>query len=175
MKENYWKTVEKKGEKREGKREKGEKRKNRRKKEKREVKQRRKVERREQERREGWEAQRAEGLLHDIENVVGILPAMSRPPLRKKRPCSIRLGETQKCWKKQEKCKSEQSEHWFVVLGSAISGTKHEGTTWDRQRSCKSGPTVKKPPKMPQNMAKIDQKRVLCFRNLSARKVFAFT
>ena len=56
-----------------------------------EVKRRRKVERREQERREGWEAQRAEGLLHDVANVVGILPAMSRPPLHEKRPCSNRF------------------------------------------------------------------------------------
>ena len=42
------------------------------------------MERREEERREGWEAQRAEGLLHDVANVVGILPAMSRPPLQEK-------------------------------------------------------------------------------------------
>ena len=63
------------------------------KKEKREVKRRRKEEMRGQEKREGWEAQRAEGLLHDVANVVGILPAMSRPPLHEKRPCSNRLGK----------------------------------------------------------------------------------
>ena len=75
----------KKGDKRrEGRRERGEKKKNRRKKEKREVKRRTKEERGEEERREGWEAQRAEGLLHDVPNVVGILPAMSRPPLHAK-------------------------------------------------------------------------------------------
>ena len=52
----------------------------------------------------------------------------------------------------------EQREHGFVntnvanhpkssarqALGSAISGTKHKGTTWDRQRSCKIGPTTAK-------------------------------
>ena len=75
----------KKGDKRrEGKRERSEKKKNWRKKEKRKVKRRRKVERREEEKREGWEAQRAEVLLHDVANVVGILPAMSRPPLQEK-------------------------------------------------------------------------------------------
>ena len=92
----------KKVKKREGKREKGEKRKHWRKKEKREVKWRRKVERREQERREGWEAQRAEGLLHDVANVVGILPAMSHPLLQEKRPCSNLFGKTQKCGKNKK-------------------------------------------------------------------------
>ena len=48
-------------------------------------------ERGEKERRKGWAA----GLLHDTANVVGIMPAMSRPPLHKKRPCSNRLGKTQ--------------------------------------------------------------------------------
>ena len=57
---------------------------------------RRKEERREKERRESWEAQRAVGLLHDTANVVGILPAISRPPLHEKRPCSNRLGKKQK-------------------------------------------------------------------------------
>ena len=123
-----------------------------------------------------------------------------------------------KCWKNKKNANFEQNEHWFGALGSAISGTKHKGTTWDRQRSCKSGPTTaKKPPKMPQHlphtvlttvqhhqkshknmekttksctkslknqqkhgkndnlMSKIDQQRVLCFRNLSARNVFVFT
>ena len=57
---------------------------------------RRKEERREKERRESWEAQRAVGLLHDTTNVVGILPAISRPPLHEKRPCSNRLGKNKK-------------------------------------------------------------------------------
>ena len=102
------------------------------------------------------------------------------------------LWKNSKMREKQEKCKFEQSEHWFVALGSAISGTKHKGTTWDRQRSCKSGPTTAKKntenatkltahsshhcpksSKIPQKhgnndnlMSKIDQQRVLCFRNL---------
>ena len=89
---------------------------------------RRKVERREQERREGWEAQRAEGLLHDVTNVVGILPAMSRPPLHEKRPCSNRLGKKdKKLREKSQKCTFEQSAHWFVALGSAISGNQAQG------------------------------------------------
>ena len=113
----------KKVKKREGKREKGEKRKHWRKKEKREVKRRRKVERREQERREGWEAQRAEGLLHDVANVVRILPAMSRPPLHEKRPCSNRLGK-KKMREKSKKCTFEQSAHWFVALASAVYGNQ---------------------------------------------------
>ena len=58
---------------------------------------------------------RAAGLLHDTANVVGIMPAMSRPPLHKKRPCSNRLGKTQKMCEKKEKCKFEQSAHWFVT------------------------------------------------------------
>ena len=75
----------KKGDKRrEGRRERGEKKKNWRKKTEKRENWRTKVERREEERREGWEAQRAEGLLHDVANVVGILPAMSRPPLQEK-------------------------------------------------------------------------------------------
>ena len=39
------------------------------------------VKRVEKERREGWEAQRAAGLLHDVANVVEILPAISSPLL----------------------------------------------------------------------------------------------
>ena len=62
-----------------------------------------KEERGEQERREGWEAQRAAGLLHDIANVDGILPAMSRPPLHEKRPCSNRLEKKQKMRKNTQK------------------------------------------------------------------------
>ena len=54
------------------------------------------MEMRGQEKRDGWEAQRAEGLLHDVANVVGILPAMSRPPLHEKRPYSNRLGKKDK-------------------------------------------------------------------------------
>ena len=85
------------------------------------------MEREEEERREGWEARRAVGLLHDTANVVGILPAMSRPPLHEKRPCSNRFGKTQKMREKPEKCTFEQSAHWFVALGSAISGNQAQG------------------------------------------------
>ena len=117
--------MEEKGEKKEGRREKGEKRKNWRKHLEKGKNWRRKVERREQERREGWEAQRAEGLLHDVANVVGILPAMSRPPLLEKRPCSNRLGKkTKNVGKIAKKCTFEQSAHWFVALGSAIYGNQ---------------------------------------------------
>ena len=93
-----------------------------------------------QERREGWEARRAEGLLHDSANVVGILPATSRPPLMFEPP----RKKPQKCGKNQEKCTFEQSAHCVVALGSAITGTKHRGTTKDRQRSCNIGPTTAK-------------------------------
>ena len=66
----------------------------------------------EKERRKGWAA----GLLHDTANVVGIMPAMSRPPLHKKRPWfEPHRKNTKKCGTKQEKCKFEQSEHWFVT------------------------------------------------------------
>ena len=174
------------------------------------------MERREEERREGWEAQRAEGLLHDVANVVGILPAMSRPLLHEKRPCSNRFGKTQKMREKQEKNKFEQSEHWFVALGSAISGNQAQGNdlgqtalvqewpnncekptenatklTAHSSRHCpksskillKHGKKrqihVKNQQKIPQKqgkndnlMSKIDQQRVLCFRNLSASKDF---
>ena len=68
-------------------------------------------ERRKKKRRKGWAA----CLSHDTANVVGIMPAMSRPPLHKKRPCSNRFGKTQKCGKEQETCKFEQSDHWFVT------------------------------------------------------------
>ena len=43
------------------------------------------------------------GLLHDTANVVGIMPAMSRPPLHKKRSCSNRFGKTQKMRNKTRK------------------------------------------------------------------------
>ena len=63
----------KKGDKRrEGRRERGEKKKNWRKKEEKRENWRTKVEMRGQEKREGWEAQRAEDLLHDVANVVGM-------------------------------------------------------------------------------------------------------
>ena len=59
----------------------------------------------EKERSEGWEAQRAVSQLHDTANVVGILPAMSRPPLCGKRPCSNRLGKKNKnAGKIEKKC-----------------------------------------------------------------------
>ena len=87
-----------------------------------------KVEMRGQEKREGWEAQRAEGQLHDVANVVGILPAMSRPPLQEKWPCSNRLWKkNKKLREKSKKCTFEQSAHWFVALGSAISGNQAQG------------------------------------------------
>ena len=86
-----------------GRREKGEKRKNWGKTGKQEGKWRTKVEGREQERREGWEAQRAEGLLDDTANVVGNLPAISRPPLHGKRPCSNLASEKTKNAGKIEK------------------------------------------------------------------------
>ena len=92
VKEHCWKIVEKKG-KMKGRGKRGEKRENWRKNWKKGEKRRRKVERREKERREGWEIQRAAGLLHDTANVVGIMPAISRPPLHEKRPCSNRLGK----------------------------------------------------------------------------------
>ena len=63
--------------------------------------------------------------------------------------------EQQKCWKNHEKCTPRPNDPKSSArqpLGSVISGTKHKGTTWDRQRSCKIGPTTaKKTPKMPQN------------------------
>ena len=55
------------------------------------------------ERRESWEAQRAVGLLHDTAKVVGILPAISRPPLHEKRPCSNRFGEVREMLEKIKK------------------------------------------------------------------------
>ena len=73
-----------------------------------------------QRRKGGWEGQRAVGLLHDIANVVGILPAMSRPPLHEKRPCSNRVRKKQKkLQKKYEKRKFEHSAHWFVTTNVA--------------------------------------------------------
>ena len=62
-----------------------------------------KVEGREHERREGWEAQRVEGLLDDTANVVGNLPAISRPPLHEKRPCSEPPRKNKKLLEKSTK------------------------------------------------------------------------
>ena len=100
--ENCWTNVGNKRKKREGRRKKGEKSEKKEKKWKKGEKWRTKVDRREKERREGWEAQKAESLLHDTANVVGILPSISRPPLHEQRPCSNRLGKkTKKTGKKR--------------------------------------------------------------------------
>ena len=101
MKENYWKTVEKKG-KREEKRKKGEKRENCRKNEKKGEKWRRKEDMGEKERMESREAQRAVGLLHM--SLEFCLPFLVRLCLKSdhvrtvsKKRCKIEQSETQDC------------------------------------------------------------------------------
>ena len=70
---------------------------------------------------------------------------MFEPPLKKTKNAG-KIAKKCTPWPNHPKSSARQA------LGSAISGTKHKGTTWDRQRSCKIGPTTaKKPPKMPQN------------------------
>ena len=80
--------------KKEGKREKCEK-----------IEKREKMGRRERVKRKEEEKREKErlGLLHDTANVVGTMPAMSRPLLHKKRPCSNRFGKTQKMRNKNKK------------------------------------------------------------------------
>ena len=102
------------------------------------------------------------GLLHDTANVVGMMPAMSRPPLHKKRPCSNSLGKTQKCGTEQEKCKFEQSEHWFVTTNRP---------KWHLHRPTRPKKnTTNTLQKNDSLMSKIDQKRVLNFRKVRASK-----
>ena len=100
----------------------------------------------EKERRESWEAQRAESLSHDTANVVGILLAISRPPLHEQRPCSNRLGKN-----KKKNGKTRIKGPIMTKPSKVISTTSHSAvqfstkrTTWDRQRSCKIGPTTAK-------------------------------
>ena len=202
------------GKKKEGRKEKGEKRKNWRKHWEKGKNWRRKVEREEEERREGWEARRAVGLLNDTANVVGILPAMSRPPLHEKRPCSNRFGKTQKnagktrkmqIWAERTLVRSPRQCNFWKP-----STRERPGTDSDRarvaqqlrknQRKChksdrtqfsplskihqkclknmakttnscaKSAKIQQKQGKNDNLMSKIDQQRVLCFRNLWASK-----
>ena len=102
----------------------------------------------------------------------------------------------QKCGKNQEKCTFEQSAHWFVALGSAISGNQAQGNdlgqtalvqdwpnncekptenatklTAHSSRHCpKSAKIPQKKAKHDNLMSKIDQQRVLCFRILPTSK-----
>ena len=70
---------------------------------------------------------------------------MFEPPLKKNKKCG-------KIRKNAHHDRTIQSHQHGKPSAVQFSGTKHKGTNWDRQRSCKIGPTTaKKPPKMPQN------------------------
>ena len=88
----------------------------------------------EKERRKGWDA----GLLHDTANVVWIIPAMSRPPLHKKRPCSNRFGKTQKMQIRAERTLVRHHKQTKMAPPQA-------------QKATDAHYCPKKPAKMPQN------------------------
>ena len=121
----------------------------------------------EKERRKGWAA----GLLHDTANVVGIMPAMSRPPLHKKRTCSKPLrknsknaGKTRKLqiWAERTLVRHHKPTKMAPPLAKKAKGAHH---------------CPKKIAKLPQKhgkhdklLSKIDQKRVLIRRKVWAIK-----